>query len=64
MKLSIINSALSRIDTIEVTLNAELDDHLSYAKHEKSSVNNSHNGFSSKTLITDEGQFELITPHD
>ncbi len=36
--------------TLETALNAELDDHLGYSKHEKANTNNSRNGFSTKTL--------------
>ena len=36
--------------TVEVALNAELDDHLGYSRHEKANTDNSHNGFTSKTL--------------
>lgn len=50
--------------TIEAALNAELDDHLGYDKHQKSSTSNSRNGYSSKTLKTEDGQFELSTPRD
>ncbi len=50
--------------TVEAALNAELDDHLGYNKHEQSEANNSRNGHSSKTLQTEEGQFELDTPRD
>lgn len=50
--------------TVEAALNAELEDHLGYSKHRKSSTSNSRNGTSSKTIITDEGQFELETPRD
>lgn len=50
--------------TVEAALNAELDDHLGYSKHEKTSNDNSRNGFSSKTLQTEDGQFELSTPRD
>ena len=50
--------------TVEATLNAELDDHLGYGKHEQSTSTNSRNGYSSKTLKTEEGQFELDTPRD
>jgi len=32
--------------TVEAALNAELDDHLGYDKHEQSEENNSRNGFS------------------
>lgn len=31
---------------VEATLNAELDDHLGYSKHEASSTDNSRNGVS------------------
>ncbi|TEW53330.1 IS256 family transposase [Psychromonas sp. RZ22] len=50
--------------TVEAALNAELDDHLGYSKHRKSSTTNSRNGSSTKTIITDDGQFELETPRD
>jgi putative transposase len=49
---------------VEAALNAELDDHLGYERHEKANRDNSRNGFSSKTVRTDEGQFELDTPRD
>jgi len=50
--------------TVEAALNAELDDHLGYSKHEKAQSDNSRNGFTSKTLQTKDGQFELSTPRD
>lgn len=50
--------------TVEAALNAELDDHLGYSKHEKAQTDNSRNGFTSKTLQTKDGQFELSTPRD
>ena len=50
--------------TVEAALNAELDDHLGYIKHEPSEADNARNGFSSKTIQTEEGQFELNTPRD
>jgi len=50
--------------TVETALNAELDDHLGYSRHEKSDSSNSRNGFMSKTLQTDDGQFEIDTPRD
>jgi Transposase and inactivated derivatives len=49
---------------LETVLNAELDEHLGYDKHEKSSSRNSRNGYSTKTLQTEDGQFELKTPRD
>lgn len=50
--------------TVERALNAELDDHLGYDKHEVSRTSNSRNGTTSKTLRTEDGQFELNTPRD
>jgi len=50
--------------TVEAALNAELDDHLGYSKHEKANTDNSRNGYTSKTLQTEDGQFELNTPRD
>lgn len=50
--------------TVERALNAELDDHLGYDKHEPSNNSNSRNGTSRKTLRTEDGQFELDTPRD
>jgi len=50
--------------TVEHALNAELDDHLGYDKNEPSANSNSRNGTSSKTLRTEDGQFQLDTPRD
>jgi len=50
--------------TLETALNAELDEHLGYDKHEKTNTQNSRNGYSTKTLQTEDGQFELKTPRD
>ena len=50
--------------TLESALNAELDEHLGYDKHDKAVTGNSRNGYSSKTLQTEDGQFELQTPRD
>jgi transposase-like protein len=50
--------------TVEAALNAEMDDHLGYEKHEYSDTSNSRNGFSSKTVRTEDGTFELSTPRD
>ena len=45
--------------TVEAALNAELDDRRGYDRHEKSGGYNHRNGFPSKTVQTDVGQFEL-----
>ena len=50
--------------TVEAALNAELDDHLGYNKHERAASDNSRNGYSSKTVKTEDGQFKLSTPRD
>ena len=47
--------------TLETALNAELDEYLGYSKHEKANNDNSRNGYSTKTLQTEDGQFELET---
>ena len=49
---------------VETALNVELDDHLGYEKHQESSHSNSRNGFTAKTLKTEEGQFEVDIPCD
>lgn len=50
--------------TVESTLNAELDEHLGYERHQASNNGNSRNGYASKTVKTEDGQFELDTPRD
>tara|TARA_B110000211_G_scaffold221160_1_gene268491 strand:- start:184 stop:936 length:753 start_codon:yes stop_codon:yes gene_type:complete len=49
---------------VETALNAELDDHLGFDKHEQSDSDNSRNGYTSKKLQTEDGQFEVDTPRD
>ena len=50
--------------TIETALNAELDEHLGYEKHQPNDSPNSRNGTTSKILRTEDGQFDLDTPRD
>jgi transposase-like protein len=50
--------------TVEAALNAELDEHLGYDRYQPSVNTNSRNGYTSKTLKTEDGQFELNTPRD
>ena len=50
--------------TVERALNAELDEHLGYDKHQPSDNPNSRNGSTRKTLRTEDGQFDLDTPRD
>ena len=61
--LSALMKMMSKI-TIEAALNAELDDHLGYDKHEVTDSGNSRNGYSSKTILTEDGPFEIDTPRD
>lgn len=50
--------------TVEAALNGELDAHLGYEKHQKSATANSRNGHTTKTLKTEDGEFQLNTPRD
>jgi len=50
--------------TVEAALNAELDEHLGYARHEQTNHQNSRNGYSAKTIRTEDGEVELDTPRD
>ena len=50
--------------TVERALNAELDVHLGYDKHQDSDNPNSRNGYSSKTLLTEDGEFDVAVPRD
>lgn len=52
--------------TLEKALEAEMDDHLGYDKHEKSEKRkqNHRNGHSKKRLKTGTGEFDLETPRD
>ncbi len=61
--LNAFNQMLTKI-TIEAALNAELDEHLGYDKYQQSDTENSRNGFSRKTLKTEDGQFEVTIPRD
>jgi transposase-like protein len=61
--LSALMKMMSKI-TIEAALNAELDDHLGYDKHEVTDSSNSRNGYTSKTILTEDGRFEIDTPRD
>lgn len=61
--LSDFSRMLKKI-TVEAALNAELDDHLGYDKHQVSGNGNSRNDYSSKTLITEDGSFQVEVPRD
>jgi len=61
--LNAFSQMLTKV-TVETALNAELDEHLGYDKHQDSLSDNSRNGFSSKKLITEDGSFEVDVPRD
>lgn len=50
--------------TVETALNVELAEHLGHGKNQPKTGSNARNGFSTKTLISDEGSFELNVPRD
>ena len=49
---------------VENMLKAEMEEHLGYKKHEKSTGKNSRNGYSNKTLKTNIGDIPLDMPRD
>ncbi|MCC4109102.1 IS256 family transposase [Serratia ureilytica] len=50
--------------TVETALNAELTDHLGHEKNAPKKGSNTRNGYSSKTVLCDDGEIELNTPRD
>ncbi|MGE4802936.1 IS256 family transposase [Yersinia hibernica] len=50
--------------TVETALNAELTEHLGHEKNAPKTGSNTRNGYSSKTLLCDDGEIELSTPRD
>jgi transposase-like protein len=61
--LNAFSQMLTKI-TVEAALNAELDEHLGYSKYQQTDTGNNRNGFSQKTLKTEDGQFEVNIPRD
>ena len=61
--LACFRQMLTKI-TVEAALNAELDSHLGYAKHQVSEGSNSRNGYSGKTLKTEDGHIDIVVPRD
>jgi transposase-like protein len=49
---------------IEKMLEGELDAHLGYSKHDKTSSTNARNGYSSKKVKTSLGESEIVVPRD
>lgn len=50
--------------TVETALNAELTDHPGHEKNAPKKGLNTRNGYSSKTLLSDDGEIELNTSRD
>ncbi len=48
--------------TVETALNTELDEHLGYQKHQSRTSSNSRNGYSSKSIFTDDGEVDIDVP--
>ncbi len=61
--LNQFTSMLTKL-TVGTALNAELTEHLGHEKNSTKTGINMRNGYSSKTLLTDDGDFELNTPRD
>ncbi len=61
--LNAFSQMLTKI-TVEAALNAELESHLGYSKHDETLSENCRNGYSSKQIKTEDGTFELETPRD
>jgi len=63
--LSDITGQLMKV-VLEQALNSELDEHLGYAKNEKSETRkrNTRNGFSKKTIKGEKGELEINIPRD
>jgi transposase-like protein len=61
--LNAFSQMLTKI-TVEAALNAELDEHLGYSKYQQTEMGDNRNGFSQKTLKTEDGQFEVNIPRD
>lgn len=61
--LNAFSKALKKL-TVETALNAELTEHLGNKKNSTRTGKNARNGYTTKRLFTDDGEFELNTPSD
>lgn len=61
--LSALTKALTKL-TVETALNTELSEHLGHEKNQPKSGENARNGYSTKRLLSDDGEIELKTPRD
>lgn len=50
--------------TVETALNVELTEHLGHEKNARKNGLNARNGYSSKTVLSDDGEIEITTPRD
>ena len=50
--------------TVETALNVELTEHLGHEKNARKYGSNARNGYSSKTVLSDDGEIEITTPRD
>lgn len=50
--------------TVETALNAELTEHLGHEKNARKHGSNARNGYSSKTVLSDDGEVEITTPRN
>lgn len=61
--LNAFTKALKKL-TVETALNAELTAHLGHERPQPSANGNARNGYSTKQVLTGDGEFELKTPRD
>ncbi|WP_145509125.1 IS256 family transposase [Yersinia alsatica] len=61
--LNLLFRAMKKV-TVEAALNAELSEHLGHEKGQPKSGINARNGYSSKTVLCEQGPIELDTPRD
>ncbi|MDX8390209.1 MAG: IS256 family transposase [Mariprofundaceae bacterium] len=61
--ISSLSQLLTKL-TVETALGAEMEEHLGYGRHERSNAENYRNGHSSKRLIGDHGEVDIIVPRD
>jgi len=49
---------------LEKALDTEMNSHLGYSKHQRSNFSNARNGYSNKSLSTDNGNIDISVPRD
>lgn len=58
-----LTSSMNKL-VIETALNEGIVQHLGHEKHQKKRKSNTRNGYSKKTVISDNGELELAIPRD